>query len=239
MVTIGIGGATGRFGRAILTEIERSGDIDVRRVVASRDGIAIPEFPALQTESTWAGCPPVQVILDVSVPEGTRRALAYAVEARTPFITGVTGLSDDDVEAIEIASTVIPVLAAANFSIGVAALLSLLPKFARSLPGYDVSLIDVHHRSKRDSPSGTARLIVDALNQGRMLDERIRIDDVVSIRAGGIPGQHAIAFTSMGEEIRIEHRALSRTSFAEGALAVARWMARQRPGRYGMADVVA
>jgi 4-hydroxy-tetrahydrodipicolinate reductase len=130
------------------------------------------------------------------------------------------------VEELRTASERVPVWYASNLSHGVNVLLRLLPEFAAELKGYDVSIVERHHRHKRDAPSGTA------LALARSIDPDGDVP-IASVRAGGITGEHDIAFTSDVEEITIGHRALSRAAFAAGAVRAAHAVHNAAPGWYG------
>ncbi|MGL6291572.1 MAG: 4-hydroxy-tetrahydrodipicolinate reductase, partial [Silanimonas sp.] len=170
---------------------------------------------------------------DFSLPEAFDAALALAVERRAAFVSGTTGLSLAQLKALEAASRQIPVLWAANFSLGVAVLSDLVERAARALPGWDLDIVESHHVHKQDAPSGTALALGASAKAGGA-----RPRDA-SLRAGDIVGEHWLQFASTGERVELAHRATSRDIFARGALAVGEWMAGQGAGHYGMRDWVA
>lgn len=220
---IGIAGIRGRMGAAVAAEI----DADPHAMLIGgivRPGAEITAGePRLETEPD-ALLPDVDVLIDVSLPAATPGIVAACRRHGTPLVCGVTGLDDATMAALRDASETIPVWYARNLSHGVATLLRLLPALAEELMGYDVSIVERHHRHKRDAPSGTALALAGATGGE---------PQVVSVRAGGITGEHAIAFTNDVEEIVIEHRALSRAAFAAGAVRAARAIHGAAPGWYG------
>jgi 4-hydroxy-tetrahydrodipicolinate reductase len=147
----------------------------------------------------------------------------------------------------------VPVLYARNLSPGSAALIDLLPRLLAALPEADVEIVETHHRGKKDAPSGTAEALAEVVVRARGdLDEQRIVYGregiaprqpgeigIHSLRGGANSGEHTILLATDGEEIRIDHRALSRRTFADGALRAAEWIVHQSPGLYSMADVLA
>ncbi len=222
-IRIGVAGIRGRMGRAVACQIA------VAQGATLAGGIVRPGSEHAHGETRLesdpdALLPDIDVLIDVSLPDATPGLVAACVRHGTPLVCGVTGLDDATLAALRDASERIPVWHARNLSHGVATLLRLLPALAEELRGYDVSIVERHHRHKRDAPSGTA-LALAAATGGQ--------PQVASIRAGGIAGEHAVAFTSDTEEIVIEHRALSRDAFAAGAVRAARAILGAAPGWYG------
>lgn len=221
---IGIAGIRGRMGRAVAEQVAAAPHVKLIGGLV-RPGGDLPgePEPRLETDPD-ALLPGVDVLIDVSLPDATPGLVAACLRHGTPLVCGVTGLDDATLAALRDASAAIPVWYARNLSHGVATLLRLLPALAEELRGYDVSIVERHHRHKRDAPSGTALALANATGGEAQ---------VVSIRAGGITGEHAIAFTSEAEEIVVEHRALSRAAFAAGAVRAARAIHGAAPGWYG------
>jgi 4-hydroxy-tetrahydrodipicolinate reductase len=169
-------------------------------------------------------------------------------------VVGTTGLDADAEEALAALAVVAPVLQAPNFSLGVNLLLALVEQSARALgPEYAAEVVEIHHRGKRDAPSGTAIAIGKAMAAGRGLDwEAVRRysrdglvgerhpDEigVVAVRGGDVIGDHTAYFLGDSERIEITHRAATRAVFAAGALRAARWLAGKPPGAYSMRDVL-
>jgi len=192
------------------------------------------------------------VIIDFSKPECTVAALEYAVQKGLPIVVATTGLSDDDIEKLKAAAEKIPVFWSSNMSIGVNLLTELARRAARALsPDFDVEIIETHHNRKVDAPSGTALMIADAVSEemgGGMNyvydrhSEKRRRDKkdigISSVRGGTIVGEHKVLFAGEDEMLILEHRAMSRTIFAAGALNAAVFLTNQGPGLYDMGDMI-
>ncbi|WP_426267858.1 4-hydroxy-tetrahydrodipicolinate reductase [Sphingomonas sp. LHG3443-2] len=192
------------------------------------------------------------VIVDFSAPEALATSLDRAVRAAAPILVGTTGLDDFASRRIAEASQTVPVLRASNTSLGVALLEELVERAAQVLGhGWDVEILEMHHRMKRDAPSGTALSLGAAAARGR--GEPMRKEDVrsgrdlersegaigfASLRGGTVVGDHDVVFAGAGERFILSHRADSRMIFARGALTAARFLAAQQPGLYTMRDVV-
>ncbi len=198
----------------------------------------------------------VDAYIDFTTPEGTRRAAEAALERGTAGVIGTTGLDQAAEKAIDELAERAPVVVAPNFSLGVNVLLGLARRAARALgPGFDSEIVEIHHRHKRDAPSGTALALAEAVAAGAAKgDERAlcnrfsregevgaRPDDelgVLAVRGGDVAGEHTAYFLGQGERLELTHRASSRRIFAQGALHAANWVIDKAPGRYDMGDVL-
>lgn len=192
------------------------------------------------------------VALDFSLPEATAEVLAACRRLRVPLVIGTTGLSREQEAAVEALARDVAVVRAANTSIGVTLLAGLVRRAAAVLgEGYDVEILDLHHRYKRDAPSGTAlalgravaegRGTTPASEMGRRPGDGVRTPGAVgfaSLRAGDVAGEHTVLFAGEGERLELVHRASDRMAFARGALRAAAWVAGRAPGLYGMEDVL-
>lgn len=205
---------------------------------AGKAGVAATEDPPEKAE----------VLIEFTTPEATVEHLAYG----KPHVIGTTGLSDEQRAEVEEAAKSVPVVLAPNMSIGINLLREVVWDLAGKLAGYDVEVIEAHHRNKKDAPSGTALLLARAAAEGRGQD----LDDVAvygregvsprqegeigihALRGGAVVGEHRLVFYGPGEEVEVIHRALSRRTFAAGALRAARFVAGAEPGLYGMKDVL-
>jgi 4-hydroxy-tetrahydrodipicolinate reductase len=175
-----------------------------------------------------------QVVVDFSSPNAARDHVAQCAEARVPLLLGTTGLPDGIEADFARAAEHIPLLVAANTSLGITLLLDLVQRAARALPGgFDVSIIEAHHRAKRDAPSGTALALGRAIETAREGEVGYAV-----VRGGDIVGEHDVQFIGAGERLTLGHRATDRAIFARGALQAAAWLVGQAPGRYSMADVL-
>jgi len=189
------------------------------------------------------------VLIDFTAPAASVSHVRAAAKSRTAVVVGTTGISAEQrAEMEEAIQGTIPAVISSNFSIGVNIFWKLLREAARMLPEYDVEVIEAHHRYKKDAPSGTAKTILQILDdelgsrekkygrEGMM--ERGREIGVHVIRGGDIVGDHAVLFSGNFETITLSHRAYDRSVFAHGALKAARWVVGKKPGIYGMAEVL-
>jgi 4-hydroxy-tetrahydrodipicolinate reductase len=193
------------------------------------------------------------VLLDFTVPEALEQHLHAAEAAGRPILVGTTGLGDDHQRLIEAAAAKVAVIHAPNTSIGVALLRHLVEEASAKLGSeWDIEILEMHHKAKRDAPSGTALLLGAAAASGRgsTLQALSRFDRMAGgareqgtigfavLRGGSVAGEHQVIFAGEGERIELGHRADSRMIFARGALAAALWLAGKPAGRYTMADVL-
>jgi 4-hydroxy-tetrahydrodipicolinate reductase len=194
----------------------------------------------------------LDVIVDFSSPAGFEFAAALVQATGKPFVSGTTGLTDTHHALLERLSQKHAVLHANNMSLGVAVLARLTAQAARSLPSsFDAEIVEIHHRAKRDAPSGTARTLLSAVRDGRgeqlravhgrdgLIGERSNDEvGVFGVRGGDVVGEHTVFFLGDGERLELTHRATDRTIFGRGALAAARWLAGRDAGLYSLFDVV-
>lgn len=173
------------------------------------------------------------VVIDFSLPEATVSIAADCADLGIPLVSGVTGISGSERQALEKASQKIPVLYSANMSIGIQMLAKALDAL-KGADGFDFAIEDIHHRHKKDRPSGTALLLDNELKDrtGRKAGE------IVSLRGGGVVGTHRILALSESESLVFEHTALNRTVFARGACRAARWIVGRGPGFHGLRDTL-
>jgi len=194
----------------------------------------------------------VDLLIDFTLPGGTRAAAHWCAANNVALLSGTTGLNDEDMEALKSASLKVPVLWAPNLSHGVA-LVTVLVRQAASALGVsaEIAVNDVHHRHKLDAPSGTALALASAALEGRSKCSQSRPDgegstalsstekgDVAfsSEREGEVVGEHTISFSMPDELIEITHKALDRDVFAKGALKAGEWLVGQEPGYYSTSD---
>lgn len=188
----------------------------------------VPQFAAAEVN----GVPAFDVAIDFSRPEAFERILGACVARKAAFVSGTTGLSPAQRDALQAAGASIPVAWASNFSLGVAVLHALVAQAARSLPGWSCDIVEAHHAGKQDAPSGTALTLGEAAAQAGADPH------YASLRAGDIVGEHSVQFTGMGERIELVHRAGNRDIFARGALHAAARLVGRPPGCYGVADLL-
>jgi 4-hydroxy-tetrahydrodipicolinate reductase len=189
-----------------------------------------------------------QVLIEFTSPEATVEHLSY----RRPAVIGTTGFSEGQRARVEEASKSVPLVFAPNMSVGVNLLREVVWGLSARLTGYDIEIIEAHHRNKKDAPSGTALLLARAAAEGRgqKLDEvavygregvsprRESEIGIHALRGGAVVGEHRLIFYGPGEEVEVIHRALSRRTFADGALRAAKFVATAEPGLYSVKDVL-
>jgi 4-hydroxy-tetrahydrodipicolinate reductase len=234
-------GAKGRMGRAISAS---ANDDDGVVIAASCDR-------GDHLESAIEQC---DVVVDFSQPDAAKDLCRTCVERNKPIVIGTTGHSPKQIEMIETASKRVPIILAPNFSIGVNALFWLTRKAAELLgPQFDLEIIEMHHRFKKDAPSGTAKKLAAILSAVRKLDPEKTIqhgrDGMVgerasaeigihAVRGGDVVGDHSVIFAGRGERVELVHKASSRETYAAGALRAAKWIEGKPPALYGMEDVL-
>lgn len=170
--------------------------------------------------------------VDFSTPAASLKFAAAAAAAAKPLVIGTTGFSARELGRIKEFSKKAPIFWAPNFSPAIQVLLALASRAAKALPGFDASVWEVHHRAKKDSPSGTALKLVEAVRGSG----KARNVPAVSQRLGDVVGEHTLTLAGPFERIELTHRAHSRAVFALGALESALWLREKQPGFYGMAD---
>ncbi|MBQ7714667.1 MAG: 4-hydroxy-tetrahydrodipicolinate reductase [Clostridia bacterium] len=207
-------------------------------------GMPVPVFPSFKDVTVGADC-----IVDFSNHLATEKLTAYAVKTGTPLVIATTGQTEEEKRMIEEASKLIPVFFASNFSIGVALLTELAKSAASVMKDAEIEIVEVHHDRKLDSPSGTALTIADAIREvrpelknncgrsGHAAREKDEIG-INSVRIGNVVGIHEVIISSGAETITLKHEAGSRSLFARGAAAAARFTVGKEPGLYSMKDMV-
>ena len=194
------------------------------------------------------------VVIDFSSHSATPGIAALCAERKKAMVIGTTGHSDEGKAQIAGFQSRIPIVLSSNFSTGVNALFWLARKAAEILgPGFDLEIIEMHHRLKRDAPSGTAKTLAEILAavRQRQLERIVRHGrsgivgqrtaeeiGIHSMRGGDVVGDHTVVFANVGERVELTHKASSRETFATGALRAAEWVATQKPGLYDMQHVL-
>ena len=241
-----ISGALGFMGREVAAQAKAMG-IEVACGVDVAPGTA--DFPLY---TTFEDCPTVDVIVDFSTWKPGADLLTYALKHRIPAVIATTGLSEEQLAAIDEAAKGIPIFRSGNMSLGIA-LLRALAKKAASVLGetFDIEIVEAHHNRKADAPSGTALMLLDAVKEGcesereaqfgrhgRDCKRRKQEIGVHALRGGTVTGEHEVCFFGTSERVKISHSAENRSVFAAGALKAAAFLAGQKPGMYSMDDVV-
>ncbi len=250
-------GATGRMGRAVVRLAHTGGmkvvyaasGAEVGRDAGELAGVGNLGVP-VASDLAGLAASGAEVLVDFSAPAALASACDACASAGVAIVSGTTGLDEAARSALDRASSRVPVLWEPNMSVGVHVLASLVERAMASLgEGYDVEVVEVHHRAKVDAPSGTAiRLgdVVKRASNGRYVHGREgrpgprKADEIGmhAVRGGDVIGDHTVFFFGDGERIELTHRASSRDLFAHGALRAARWVAGKPAKRYALADVL-
>ena len=264
MIKVAIVGAGGRMGKTLLEACAEAEGLEVS-VATEREGSSLIGVDANElvgltksgvtiADSLDEAEQDFDVLIDFTRPEPTLSHLAWCVEHQKSIVIGTTGFSDEEKAQITAASKSIPVVLAANFSVGVNLTLKLLETAAKVLgDDVDIEIIEAHHRHKVDAPSGTAlamgEVIADTLDrnlsecavygrEGHTGERDRKTIGFETIRAGDIVGEHTVYFAGIGERIEIAHKASSRMTFGKGAVRAAYWLQQQGIGLYNMQDVL-
>ena len=256
MTRIAVVGATGRMGREVVRAALEDDAFDLAGGVVKpgaeelgadlgelcgwgKAGVSATEDPPADAEA----------LIEFTTPEATVGHLSYG----RPVVIGTTGLTEEQRVQVERAAQNTPVVLAPNMSVGVNLLLEVVRELSAKLgDDYDIEIVEAHHRNKVDAPSGTALLLARAAaeGRGRKLDEvavygregRSPREEgeigIHALRGGAVVGEHRVIFYSSGEEVEVTHRAISRRTFAAGALRAARFIVGAAPGLYSMRDVL-
>ncbi len=261
--TIAIAGASGRMGQMLIEAVRAADDCTLTGALdiagSAALGLDAGAFSGkaagvLITSDLREGLKNSKALIDFTRPEGTLAHLHVCRELGVAAVIGTTGFTDEQkAEIAEIAKS-IPIMMAPNMSVGVNVTLKLLEMAAKALStGYDIEIVEAHHRHKVDAPSGTAlkmgEVIADAL--GRDLKECAVYErygvtgerdpssiGFATIRGGDIVGDHTVLFAGTGERIEITHKSSSRATYAQGSLRAVRFLAGRAPGLYDMFDVL-
>ncbi|MEA3187917.1 MAG: 4-hydroxy-tetrahydrodipicolinate reductase [Chthoniobacter sp.] len=234
-------GSRGRMGQTIITCAKEDPELSVSAEIDEGDDFA----------AAIIGC---DAVIDFTHHTVVESALNACVAHGKILIIGTTGHSDPEIAKITTASASIPIVFAPNFSVGVNTLFWLTKKAAEVLgPEFDLEIVEMHHRLKKDAPSGTAKKLAEILAEARSLQYK---DDVRhgragivgertnaeigmhAVRGGDVVGDHTVIFAGAGERVELTHKASSRETFARGALRAAKWARAQSPGLYDMQDVL-
>jgi len=224
---------TGRMAAAIVSAADGRHDV----TIIGLDG---PQAPEWETTVPW--CPTLSgleekpdLLIDFTLPEGTRTAASWCAENQVPLVSGVTGLPADVMDALESAAAHVPVLWSPNLSLGVNLLADLAARAAAILDDQTPVMVeDIHHRWKKDAPSGTALMLGERIGAERGGDAGTI--EYRSVREGEVIGEHTVTFKLAGEEFDLVHRAHDRSIYASGALDAGNWLIQQPAGLYSAAD---
>lgn len=211
------------------------GRMGTRLVALTRDDARLRLSAALDLgdAEAWIASPDgTDAVIDFSSDLGAQSAVRVALAKRCALLIGTTALSPKTTDLLREASQSIPILTAANTSLGVAVARRLVREATAMLgDGFDAEIVERHHRHKKDSPSGTAKLLAESLSQG---GRPIAPTGIHSLRSGDVVGEHTVSFCGPGEILEIRHAATSRDLFALGALTLASWLVRRPPGLHSV-----
>ena len=210
----GLIGSSGRLGKEVINVFSENNN----ELVFTFD---------LQGE--WIQTEP-EILIDCSLPEAFDKMLSFAKKFNVPLIVATTGLTEKNINNLKEYSKIKPVVQSYNFSLGIQILFELTKVAKEKLPDWDVEISETHHRFKKDKPSGTAKMIQEIFG-----DKKV---NTTSLRLGNVPGDHTISFAGLGEILSIQHRALSRRTFAEGILIATEFSLKKDKGFYSFTDVI-
>ncbi|MBE5906637.1 MAG: 4-hydroxy-tetrahydrodipicolinate reductase [Lachnospiraceae bacterium] len=250
MIRIIMHGCNGRMGQVISRLVEEDSQTTIVAGVDPFDNgkNGYPVFTNID-QCTVEG----DVVVDFSNAKAIDGLLDYCIAKNLPVVLCTTGLSEEQLKRVEEASTKIAVLRSANMSLGINLLMDLVKKAAKVLAdeGFDMEIVEKHHRHKLDAPSGTAIALADAINEefdgayqydfdrtGKRQERDEKEIGFSAVRGGSIVGEHDVLFAGMDEVITLSHTAYSRDIFGKGALAAAKFLYNKKAGRYTMAEVI-
>ncbi len=261
-VRVALHGATGRMGRAIVAVIAEDPNARLAGAYAAPDDAAMGrdagELAGVGALGVCVASLPdtldADVVIDFTHPGAVEAVAARCQVARVPLVSGTTGLGAEQERALDALAEQVPVVHAPNMSVGVNVLFHLAELATRLMgPDFDAEIVEMHHRHKVDAPSGTAVRLAERVAHARGLDPNeavvhgrsgqvgARRDDeigVMTLRGGGVVGEHTLLLAGPGERLELTHRAQDRSIFARGAVRAAHWIVDAHPGRYDMADVL-
>jgi 4-hydroxy-tetrahydrodipicolinate reductase len=260
---IAIAGASGRMGRMLIDAVLAAPDLQLSGALDVVGSAALGQDAGSQagracgvaiTSDLRAGLAGADVLIDFTRPDGTMAHLALCRELGVRAVVGTTGFSDAQKAAIADHARQIAIMMAPNMSVGVNVVLRLLEQAAKALSqGYDIEVIEAHHRHKVDAPSGTALQMGEVLaaalgrsladcavyaREGHTGEREPSTIGFSSIRGGDIVGDHTVLFAGTGERIEISHKSSSRAAYAQGSLRAARFLAGKASGLFDMNDVL-
>jgi len=250
-IKVGVFGASGRVGKLLIEDLKETKGMALNAVYV-RNSLDFAIDPSvLVTSDMHSFLSASDIIIDFSLPEACEILLEEAIKTPRPLVIGTTGLSTHQLNLLKQASEIMPVLYATNMSLGVALLNKLVYQASAALEGFDIEIVEMHHRHKKDAPSGTALTLSESAARGRGLDiDKVRVSGrdgnigerskdeiaVMALRGGDIVGRHTVGFYNDGEFIELNHTATSRNTFSKGALRAGKWLADKKAGLYSISD---
>jgi len=251
MIKVGVFGASGRVGRLLIEDLKTTDEMSLSAVFVRNSFDVSIDPSVLVTSDMQAFLHAADIIIDFSLPDACEMLLEEAMKTPRPLVIGTTGLSIHQLNLLEQASEIMPVLYATNMSLGVALLNKLVYQASAALEEFDIEIVEMHHRHKKDAPSGTALTLAESAASARGLDlDKVRVSGrdgnigerskdeiaVMALRGGDIVGRHTVGFYNDGEFIELNHTATSRNTFSKGALRAGKWLADKEPALYNISD---
>ena len=249
MIRIILCGALGRMGGTVAAEIAAEDDLELAGAVeapGAKGSVAGVKVTSSLEELLDAG----DVVVDFTNPEAALSHIAICAKAGKPIVVGTTGFTPDQLEMARKAEASIPLLISPNMSAGVNLMFRIAAEVATALGDFDAEIVEIHHNRKKDSPSGTAARLAEAIGTARPGSVKVHGRSgmvgarpsgeigIHSLRGGDVTGEHTVVFAGEGERFEITHRAHSRRTFARGTIRAIRFIAGKAPGRYTMNDVL-
>ncbi|PLY12123.1 MAG: 4-hydroxy-tetrahydrodipicolinate reductase [Sulfurimonas sp.] len=251
MIKVGVFGANGRVGKLIIDDLKESEGVSLSSVfVRNTLNYSVDSSVIVSTdiELFLNSC---DIVIDFSLPEACETLLEASLKTPKPLVIGTTGLSAHQLNLLKQASENMPILYATNMSLGVALLNKLVYQAAAALEDFDIEIVEMHHKHKKDAPSGTALTLGESAALGRGVDlDKVRVSGrdgnigerskdeiaVMALRGGDIVGRHTVGFYNDGEFIELNHTATSRNTFSKGAIRAASWLVDKEAGLYSISD---
>ena len=255
-IKLAIVGCAGRMGQQIIKELDAFKNINLTAAIENKNSTFLKKnIKNIQISSDKEeGFSKADIIIDFSSPESTVESVKYAIKLKKKLVIGTTGLTKNQISNIKNASKKIAIVFAPNMSIGVNLLINIVNKAASVFfnNNTSVEVLDIHHKHKKDAPSGTALALGDAVANAKnfilkkkssMKPNKIRKKQLGRInfyskRQGNIVGNHSVIFTNKNEEIELKHRGFSRSIYAIGAINAVLWLSKQKKGFFNMLDIL-
>ena len=250
MTRIAVNGADGRMGRTVIETANERDDLDVVVGFDVADTDEVQGVPVVHADDVADGLAQYepQVVVDFTVPESTLALAEACADADVGMVVGTTGFDSGGMASLRATSEEVPVLKATNFSRGIQVLLRTVSEAVSALPNYDLELMETHHNGKIDAPSGTAKTILETVQEERDVEpvygregHAPRDADEIGVfarRAGDIRGEHELILAGNDEVLSLSHHAEDRAVFAAGALDAAAWLAGRDPEWYSFGAVI-
>jgi len=251
MIKVGVFGANGRVGKLLIEDLKETTDMSVSSVYVRRELNFSVDPSVLITTDMTSFLNACDIVIDFSLPDACEILLEGAMKTPKPLVIGTTGLNTHQLNLLKNASEKMPILYATNMSLGVALLNNLVEQAASALKEFDIEIVEMHHKHKKDAPSGTALTLGEHAARGRGLElDKVRVSGrdgnigerskeeiaVMAIRGGDIVGRHTVGFYNDGEFLELNHTATSRNTFSKGAIKAGEWLADKEAGLYTISD---